>query len=94
MRRYAAAALLAFAVGAVAAQQDPGDAYPGQHDHAEPPKGWYCFPDAKEPSHRCACKNMARDKDDPVCLKDTEEDQACAVWCHKDHCGCQMACES
>lgn len=92
--RWIALGMAALMVGALLAQgaQQP-EPYPGSRNHEDPPKGWFCTPKAVQVSHRCACKNMAKDPDDPVCQSDTQEDPVCKVWCHKDHCMCQLACE-
>lgn len=63
-------------------------------NHEEPPKDWFCSPNARQVDHRCACKNMAKDQSDPVCEREVEDDSACLVFCHKDHCRCQTACDS
>jgi hypothetical protein len=74
--------------------QGSDEPYPGQSEHREPPKGWYCTPDAAQPAHRCACKNMAKDKDDPICKKpEPEDDPQCRSYCWKSHCLCQIKCE-
>lgn len=86
--------LLTLLMGGVAFAQGSDEAYPGQSEHREPPKGWYCTPDAVQPAQRCACKNMPRDKNDPTCsTMEPEDDNACKVWCHKDHCACKIRCE-
>jgi hypothetical protein len=85
--------LVAFAIGAVIAQDTP-EQYPGQHEHATPPKGWFCAAgDDIPPDHRCACKNMPKDDDDPICkVYENEDDPQCSVYCHKDHCACKSSC--
>ncbi len=79
----------------------PPEAYPGQRDHKEPPKGWTCSPLAKDKAHRCQCKRMALFTEEQVkentCCEEVPrvqaaEDSKCAVWCHKDHCDCPITC--
>ncbi len=87
-------AVVLFAV--VMFQAEPPEAYPGQHQHAEPPKGWFCSPTAKVKAHECHCKRMTHaTTDDPVC-EDTHvaEDAQCSVYCHMDHCLCPVTCST
>ncbi len=74
--------------------QQPPEAYPGQHSHAEPPKGWFCSTENKNPAHKCACKRMAKaTPEDPLCEEqDAPESPQCTVYCHKDFCRCDITC--
>ena len=76
------------------AQPRPGDdepeAYPGQHDHAQPPDGWTChMPPADlsgDQAHWCNCERS--------CDQETQvihEDKQCKTFCHGDHCTCPMS---
>lgn len=82
--------LLALLTATLVLAQQPDEPYPGQRNHQEPPKDWYCMGQNYElsvpPAHVCACERMC----------DTEtgqlhEDQKCTVYCHHDHCHCQIA---
>lgn len=70
------------------AQND--EPYPGQSQHAVPPKDWFCTPTAADPDHKCACKRM--DASAPVCDDPPKEDPVCTVYCHADHCRCPIIC--
>ncbi len=75
-------------------QQTPPEAYPGQRQHAVPPKGFFCSAEAKDVAHKCSCKRMSEHTtDDPVC-EDTEvqEDPTCTVFCHPLACKCKITC--
>jgi hypothetical protein len=74
--------------------QGPPEAYPGQRDHAEPPKGFFCSPTAKDAAHKCACKRMTMATPDDTHCEQTpvEEDAKCTVYCHADHCRCPVKC--
>jgi hypothetical protein len=84
MLRIITTVLLGFAV--LAQQPEP---YPGQNQHAEPPAGWVCQHQNYElsvpPDHACACE---RGCDEQGVL---HEDKQCKVYCHADHCTCQIA---
>lgn len=76
-------------------QTPPPEAYPGQREHREPPKNWYCSPVAKDAAHKCQCKPMSTPTaDDPKCC-DTPvtEDKTCTVYCHANHCLCPTVCK-
>lgn len=93
--------LFALVVGVLGAQdQTEPEKYPGQHDHAKPPEGWYCSPQTPKytipPDHLCACQrhtipNLSTGEE---CIKNPDgtdylvEDPKCSVWCHADHCRC------
>ena len=83
-------------VAAVHAAQEPpplpqAPAYPGQQDHKEPPPGWICERDAKEPAHRCACKrHYIPDPEDKDCCHEIQEDSDCKAWCWPKHCHCPV----
>lgn len=87
------AVLLGLSLGVVIAQETP-EQYPGQKDHAKPPKDYACTGGPETPiAHRCKCKNMPKDKDDPVCKTyEAEDDAACFSYCHKEHCSCKSSC--
>jgi hypothetical protein len=79
---------LVFAAGVLAQVAD--EPYPGQSEHREPPAGWMCHRppvDLKgDQSHWCSCER--------TCDQDTQvvhEDKNCAVFCHADHCQCDIA---
>jgi hypothetical protein len=88
-------AAVGFAVGGGQQRHEP---YPGQGEHAEPPKGWFCSSHPSAPrDHKCDCKK--------TCAKPTDEDgntidgpmivtedARCTVFCHKDHCACEVKC--
>ena len=93
--------LMAQAPGTTPAQPFP--------NHEEPPSGWWCHPaiDAKDETtdaHACACRGMQTDKD-PICTTRTEDENGnqveqpigessrCKVYCHKDHCTCNVLCK-
>lgn len=65
--------------------------YPGQHQHALPPEGWFCERQNIELSvpaeHVCTCERMY----DPVDPTVVREDRECSVWCHADRCKCGIA---
>lgn len=67
--------------------------YPGQHDHAQPPDGWMCEHQNYElsvpPAHACNCERSCDTESGRVI-----EDKQCKVYCHMDHCHCQIANES
>lgn len=76
------------------AQQDPARPFP---NHEEPPAGWNCsrqnLNGTVDEAHACGCRRM--------CQKDGDgneivaEDPACKVFCHKDHCTCEVTkCET
>lgn len=71
--------------------------YPGQSHHDEPPAGWFCRAAAAgvPKDHACSCKRMAQGTpEDPQCCEtEAGEDQACTVFCHKDHCRCPTVCQ-
>lgn len=64
--------------------------YPGQSNHAEPPKDWYCANQNYEltvpPAHVCGCERMCDSETGEI-----REDRTCTVWCHADHCHCQVS---
>jgi len=68
--------------------------YPGQGEHSEPPKNFYCSNHPLTPAkHKCACE--------PSCVKnengemEMHPDPKCTVYCwEKDHCACGHQCES
>lgn len=89
---------LALAVLALTQQQptwdpppDPPEAYPGQHEHARPPEGFYCKRQSTQldvpPEQACTCERMYSPDDPTVVL----EDRHCTVWCHADRCACGIA---
>ena len=63
--------------------------YPGQRAHGQPPDGWMCVHQNYELSvpvdHACNCERICDDSGKVV------EDQQCKVWCHADHCSCEMS---
>ncbi len=75
--------------------QQPPEDYPGQRDHAMPPKGWYCSADAKVVAHKCACKRMMQSTpEDPLCEDmPMPESPQCKVWCHAERCLCPVECK-
>ncbi len=76
-------------------QAQPPEAYPGQRQHKEPPKGWMCTTNDKNPAKRCHCKKMAKaTPEDPVCEEqEIPEDSQCTVWCWMGgHCACDVQC--
>lgn len=77
-------------------QTPPKEAYPGQSQHAEPPKGFYCSAQAKDAAHKCTCKRVAiKTKEDPDCCDAVPmEDKGCTVWCWPGHCTCPIKCET
>ena len=83
--------LVLFGIAVMAQQPDPSQPFP---NHEEPPPGWFCTADARQADHKCACRNMPKEPNDPVCHSETQEDATCKVFCHADHCRCQMKCES
>lgn len=81
---------LLYAIGTLAhAAQDPARPFP---NHEEPPPGWSCMRQdvngSVEEAHACGCQRM--------CSKDADgnetviEDPTCKVFCHKDHCTCEV----
>lgn len=93
MKLKMAAVLIGLSLGIVAAQEKP-EQYPGQKDHAEPPKDWVCSGAPNTPAdHKCACSNMPKDSKDPICaVYENQDDPQCSVYCHKDHCACKSSC--
>lgn len=87
-------AVLAFALIASAFAEPQKEAYPGQREHKEPPKGWTCSNHPRAPKdHKCGCN--------PECTKNEDgtmtiaEDPACTVYCWKEkHCACAHQCQS
>ncbi len=73
----------------------PPEAYPGQRDHREPPKGFYCSTTAKDAAHRCTCKRMthATVEDKDCCQTPIEPDSTCTVYCWESRCTCPVTCE-
>lgn len=69
--------------------QAPEEPYPGQGHHAEPPAGWFCvhqnFELSVPPAHVCNCERTC-DENGTI-----HEDQECTVFCHADHCHCDMS---
>jgi hypothetical protein len=69
--------------------QTSDEPYPGQSRHAEPPAGWFCIHQNAELSvpaaHACSCERSC-DENGQV-----REDQSCTVFCHADHCHCDMS---
>jgi hypothetical protein len=67
--------------------------YPGQRDHLEPPKGWYCTHDKRAPkTHQCTCYRMCgKDKAGNPTLA---EDVTCKTYCHPKSCSCPTSCET
>lgn len=67
------------------AGQEP---YPGQGSHQQPPEGWFCehqnYQLSVPPAHTCFCERV-KDENGVV-----HEDKDCTVWCHMDHCHCDM----
>jgi hypothetical protein len=68
-----------------------------QQTEPEPyPPGWHCTPQGdvrngqQTREHPCACKKMDHDVD---CEGTPNEDPVCKQWCHKNHCGCPIACD-
>jgi hypothetical protein len=72
--------------------QSPQEPYPGQKQHAEPPNGWFCEHQNYElsvpPAHACSCERTCDENGT------THEDQTCTVFCHADHCHCDMSNKS
>lgn len=67
------------------------DAYPGQSQHKEPPPGWVCEKDAKDPAHDCHCqRHFIPDPDDKDCCHDIMEDRGCSSYCWPKHCHCPV----
>ena len=64
--------------------------YPGQKDHGQPPDGWMCVHQNYELSvpldHACNCERACDEETGKVV-----EDKQCKVWCHADHCSCDMS---
>ena len=74
-------------------EQNPNtepEAFPGQHDHAQPPDGWMCHQPPMDLSgdqtHWCNCERSCDEETQVV-----HEDKKCSTFCHGDHCGCPMA---
>lgn len=96
--------VLALSVGVYAGQRSEPEQYPGQHNHAEPPKDYYCsnHQDADK-AHVCFCPGMVAD---PMCRTTPGEpppeppsdeelrDGKCSVWCYRDRCRCKMECDT
>ena len=70
---------------------EPPELYPGQHEHALPPEGWFCERQnvalSIPPEHACTCERMF-DPTDPTIVR---EDRHCSVFCHADRCKCGIA---
>lgn len=81
-----------------AAYQQAPEAYPGQRQHKEPPKGWFCAPTGKDAAKNCHCKRMGHPtKEDPDCefLDEVVNDSTCTVYCWETgHCLCHITCEN
>lgn len=76
--------------------QQPPEAYPGQHQHKEPPAGFYCSATAKDKAHKCDCKHMAMaTPEDPQCCEaEVQETPKCTVYCFKAKCLCPIVCST
>ena len=85
-------------IAAVAAGGQQREAYPGQGEHREPPKGWMCSNHPRAPrDHKCDCqRTCAKPTDEDGNVIDgpmvVTEDTKCKVWCHADHCACPVKC--
>lgn len=98
---------MAMLFGAVLLAQGGKEAYPGQSEHKEPPKGWYCVPTdtakrMESDPHACDCLGMISD---PMCTTKgqdesgnevetprSNENAKCRVWCFRDRCTCTRLC--
>lgn len=89
--------ILAFSIGAFAAQQDPAHPWPSH----EPPEDYACVParsqtDVNSDVHACACLGMLND---PMCgeseaeMETRVDSSACKAWCKPKQCQCRRQCE-
>jgi hypothetical protein len=63
---------------------------PGNPEHQEPPKDFFCSNDAADEPHQCACHRECVD-DDGTGKPGVSEDHAqCTTNCYKDHCHCRI----
>ena len=81
--------LLALMAVAVLAQQDPNRPFP---NHEQPPEDWFCsrqnVNESVPAAHVCDCERMCRKDSDGA--EFTAEDPLCKVFCHKEHCHCEV----
>lgn len=82
--------LLALLVAVQVTQDPPREQYPGQSQHAEPPKDWFCMPQnytlTVPPDHACNCERSCDETTGKI-----REDQKCGSFCHADHCKCEVS---
>lgn len=75
------------AAALMAQQSEP---YEGQREHRAPPAGWFCEPQnytlTVPPAHACSCERMCDETTGQI-----REDQQCTVYCHMDHCHCEIS---
>ena len=86
-------AAMVLAAGIASGYQER-EAYPGQREHKEPPKGWMCTSHPSVPKnspHHCECKRMCAQGPDG---RHVIEDSKCKVYCHPKSCTCPSGCES
>jgi hypothetical protein len=88
-------------VAAVASGGQEREAYPGQRNHAEPPKGWTCTQHPNVPKsspHHCECQRTCVQNTDqngqPMEGMHVAEDSKCKVYCHPKSCACPTSCSS
>lgn len=85
--------VIGLALGLFGAQQP--EPYPGQGSHQEPPDGWFCQRqnlDETVPHEKvCHCVRICRT--DEHGTQEIQEDTGCTVWCHRDHCRCEVVCK-
>lgn len=73
--------LLGWLIVELSAQERP--------EPAEPPPGWFCSREAKDPAHHCDCHRQASGDD----CQYPGHDQTCTVYCWEEHCHCPVTCE-
>lgn len=86
--------LVIVAIAAIVNGGQQREAYPGQSEHREPPKGWFCSSHPNAPlDHQCACeKTCTKNDDGTVTIKEDSMPGRCKVYCHPSHCTCPIKC--
>ncbi len=91
--------MFAVIVGVLILQAPAPEQFPGQRDHAQPPKDFFCQlkgTKGVDDAHACTCTRMQETtKADPDCCNapPAPEDPKCSVYCWKDHCHCKVGCK-
>jgi hypothetical protein len=87
--------LIVVFVAAVASGGQEREAYPGQREHKQPPKNFFCSNHPNTPkTHKCGCQ-IACVKNEETGQVEEHEDPKCTVYCWaKTHCACEHQCAS